>query len=48
MVVQRLLLSPRRIKAEIARRRQQIEQNSRLHDELLRLSRLREIGDVKT
>lgn len=35
-----------RIKAEIARRRQQIEQNSRLHDELLRLSRLREIGDV--
>lgn len=36
-----------RIKAEIARRRQQIEQNSRLHDELLRLSRLRESGDVK-
>jgi hypothetical protein len=36
-----------RIKAEIARRRQQIEQNSRLHDELLRLSRLREIGDVR-
>lgn len=35
-----------RIKAEIARRRQQIEQNSRLHDELLRLSRLRESGDV--
>lgn len=35
-----------RIKAEIARRRQQIEQNSRLHDELLRLSRLRECGDV--
>lgn len=34
-----------RIKAEIARRRQQIEQNSRLHDELLRLARLRE-GDV--
>ncbi len=36
-----------RIKAEIARRRQQIEQNSRLHDELLRLSRLRESGDVR-
>lgn len=35
-----------RIKAEIARRRQQIEQNSRLHDELLRLARLRESGDV--
>lgn len=35
-----------RIKAEIARRRQQIEQNSRLHDELLRLARLRETGDV--
>lgn len=36
-----------KIKAEIARRRQQIEQNSRLHDELLRLARLRESGDVK-
>ena len=35
-----------RIKAEIARRRQQIEQNSRLHDELLRLARLRETSDV--
>ena len=35
-----------RIKAEIARRRQQIEQNSRLHDELLRLARLRESSDV--
>ncbi len=35
-----------RIKAEIARRRQQIEQNSRLHDELLRLSRLRDSGEV--
>lgn len=35
-----------RIKAEIARRRQQIDQNSRLHDELLRLSKLRESGDV--
>ena len=35
-----------RIKAEIARRRQQIEQNSRLHDELVRLARLRESGDV--
>ena len=33
-----------RIKAEIARRRQQIEQNSRLHDELVRLARLRESG----
>ena len=33
-----------RIKAEIARRRQQIEQNSRLHDELVRLARLREAG----
>jgi len=35
-----------RIKAEIARRRQQIEQNSRLHDELVRLARLRECFDI--
>lgn len=31
-----------RIKAEIARRRQQIEENARLHEELLKLARLRE------
>lgn len=31
-----------RIKAEIARRRRQIEDNVRLHEELLRLARMRE------
>lgn len=31
-----------RIKAEIARRRRQIEDNVRLHEELLRLARIRE------
>lgn len=31
-----------RIKAEIARRRRQIEENVRLHEELLRLARIRE------
>lgn len=35
-----------RIKAEISRRRQQIEENSRLHEELLRLARLRETAEL--
>lgn len=35
-----------KIKAEIARRRQQIEENARLHDELLRLARLRENAEL--
>lgn len=35
-----------KIKAEIARRRQQIEENSRLHEELLRLARLRESAEL--
>ncbi|RXG53999.1 hypothetical protein Avbf_06841, partial [Armadillidium vulgare] len=34
-----------KIKAEIARRRQQIEENARLHEELLRLARLRESAE---
>ncbi|KAA0188490.1 hypothetical protein HAZT_HAZT006398 [Hyalella azteca] len=35
-----------KIKAEISRRRQQIEENSRLHEELLRLARLRETAEL--
>lgn len=35
-----------KIKAEIARRRQQIEENARLHDELLRLARVRENAEL--
>ncbi|XP_049955623.1 uncharacterized protein LOC126471469 [Schistocerca serialis cubense] len=35
-----------KIKAEIARRRQQIEENARLHEELLRLARLRESAEL--
>lgn len=35
-----------KIKAEISRRRQQIEQNSRLHEELIRLARLRENAEL--
>lgn len=35
-----------KIKAEISRRRQQIEENARLHDELLRLARLRENAEM--
>nr|XP_045614121.1 uncharacterized protein LOC123767957 isoform X2 [Procambarus clarkii] len=35
-----------KIKAEISRRRQQIEENSRLHEELLRLARLRESAEL--
>ncbi|XP_064473635.1 protein piccolo-like [Ornithodoros turicata] len=35
-----------KIKAEIARRRQQIEENARLHDELYKLARLREGSDL--
>jgi hypothetical protein len=35
-----------KIKAEIARRRQQIEENDRLHEELLRLARLRESAEL--
>ena len=35
-----------KIKAEIARRRQQIEENSRLHEELLRLASLRESAEL--
>lgn len=36
-----------KIKAEIARRRRQIEENARLHDELLRLARAREHAAAK-
>lgn len=35
-----------KIKVEIARRRQQIEENARLHEELLRLARLRESAEL--
>lgn len=35
-----------KIKAEIARRRQQIEENARLHEELLRLAKLRESAEL--
>lgn len=34
------------LQAEIARRRQQIEENARLHDELYKLARLRESTDL--
>ena len=35
-----------RIKMEISRRRQQIEENARLHEELIRLAKLRETAEL--
>ena len=37
-----------RIKMEISRRRQQIEENARLHEELIRLAKLRESAELGT
>ena len=35
-----------RIKMEISRRRNQIEENARLHEELIRLAKLRETAEL--